>query len=97
MRHLKELGLDLKEDAIIFKEGIPLYALQDILDALPKVIYTDNEYWLQIGMMNTRLWFIAYMDYDLDSPLQIVINEELIDAAYELLYWTIKNGYRKNL
>ena len=88
MQNLQELGLELKEDTIIFKEGIPLYTLQDILDILLKFI---NGYKLEMGVRYDQSWFVTYIG-DFQS-LRYECEENLIDAAYELLCWAVENGY----
>lgn len=76
---------------LIHWEFIPAYALQDVLDALPKEIEKDGKnYQLEI-YRNPQIYFVSYCWID---NLLISFNSEiLIDAAYELLVLAIENGY----
>lgn len=121
MRHLQELGLQLKETMLYWAkpkiatdatwvlnignvrfgtywetwEYIPAYTLQDILDALPKSIDGDNRTWLlETGVYADELrWFASYSNFQRLSVLRLDLGDELIDAAYGLLCWTVENGY----
>lgn len=67
---------------------IPAYTLQDILDALPLgITYEKHTYLLTIEKY--------YIRYESDHHHVAVRfgGNELIDAAYELLVWTIENKY----
>ena len=72
---------------------LPAYTLQDVLDALPKMIYPfpvhkiGFELWIGSGKM-----FYANM-FNLEDVLKVRYDKELIDAAYELLVWCIEQGY----
>ena len=79
-----------------FMDPIPAYTLQDVLDALPKEISKDGCTWhasLYIDFENER---IAYGNTDRDGfeiYHEIMIEKDLIDAAYSMLYWTIDNKF----
>lgn len=72
---------------------IPAYTLQDVLDALPKMIYPfpvhkiGFELWIGSGKI-----FYANM-FNLEDVLKARYDRELIDAAYELLVWAIDNKF----
>lgn len=72
---------------------LPAYTLQDVLDALPKMIYPfpvhkiGFELWIGSGKI-----FYANM-FNLEDVLKVRYDKELIDAAYELLVWCIEQGY----
>lgn len=76
---------------------IPAFTLQDILDLLPKNIKDDKgfEYFLAIHIFDNN-WNVVYSLY---NEILVTINyfnsEYLIDAAYEMLCWCIKNKYIK--
>ena len=76
-----------------FMNPIPAYTLQDVLDALPKMIYPfpvhkiGFELWIGSGKI-----FYANM-FNLEDVLKVRYDKELIDAAYELLVWCIENCY----
>lgn len=74
-------------------ECFPTFALQDVLDLLPKEIEKDSRnYQLEIYRSPQR-YYVSY--YWLDNLL-ISLNEvEFIDAAYEMSCWVIDNGYLK--
>ena len=71
---------------------IPVYTLQDVLDALPDFI---DDYSLIIDM---AFGIIRYDNLKWDSPIlkETYFNDEdnyLIDAAYEMLIWCVENRY----
>ena len=91
--------LEIYEDVInqkrdsAFWEIIPTYTLQDILDKLPPII--DEVYWLTLEVMDRRKneWKIKYARINAEHECASFSSEKLIDAAYEMLCWCIKNGY----
>ena len=72
---------------------LPAYTLQDVLDALPKMIYPfpvhkiGFELWIGSGKI-----FYANM-FNLEDVLKVRYDKELIDAAYSMLCWCIEQGY----
>ena len=72
---------------------LPAYTLQDVLDALPKMIFPypvhkiGFELWIGSGKI-----FYANM-FNLEDVLKVRYDKELIDAAYELLCWVLTNKY----
>lgn len=86
---------DLNIIGISFK-CIPAYTLQDVLDALPKEISKDGCTWavsLYIDFENDRIAYGNTDRYGFEVYHEIMIEKNLIDAAYELLCWCIKQGY----
>lgn len=78
-------------------EFIPAYTLQDVLDILPAEINpAERRFWLRIDLSDECLYYY-YDDCNLVERRKKVIGydgiEELIDAAYSMLCWTIENGY----
>lgn len=77
-------------------QTIPAYTLQDVLDALPKDISQDGCTWyasLYIDFENNR---IAYGNTDRDGfeiYHEIMIEKDLIDAAYSMLCWVIEHKF----
>lgn len=77
-------------------ESIKTYTLQDILDVLPKDISREGCTWsasLYIDYENNR---IAYGNTDRDGfeiYHEIMIEKDLIDAAYSMLCWAIDNKF----
>ena len=72
---------------------IPAYTLQDVLDALPKMIYP-----FPIHKIGFELWIgsgkIFYVNmFNSEDVLRVRYDKELIDAAYELLIWCIENKF----
>ena len=85
---------------MVKKEGweftIPAYTLQDVLDALPKDISKDGCAWyasLYIDFENNRIAYGNTDRYGFEIYHEIIIEKDLIDAAYELLCWCIEQGY----
>ena len=87
----KECGYHIKdvEDGYIICDAL---TLQDILDVLPKDISREGCTWsasLYIDYENNR---IAYGNTDRDGfeiYHEIMIEKDLIDAAYSMLCWAI--------
>lgn len=86
-------GCRSKEELLDTEENIPAYTLQDVLDALPKMIYPfpvhkiGFELWIGSGKI-----FYANM-FNLEDVLKVRYDKELIDAAYELLVWCIEHKF----
>ena len=91
----KECGYHIKdvEDGYIICDAL---TLQDILDVLPKDISREGCTWsasLYIDYENNR---IAYGNTDRDGfeiYHEIMIEKDLIDAAYSMLCWAIENKF----
>lgn len=93
------------EDVLVFTESesdyfefdnpIYTFTLQDVLDLLPTEIYTEeNELaTLKIHFPNDGYWEFSYMG--LHKCMEFFLEENVIDAAYEMLCWCIENGYVK--
>ncbi len=78
-------------------EFIPAYTLQDVLDILPTEINpAERRFYLRIDLSEECLYYY-YDDCNLVECRKKVISydgaKELIDAAYSMLCWCIKNGY----
>lgn len=76
-------------------KDIPAFTLQDILNILPNSILSqdeNNDYWLEIGVVKdaNKLWYIRYKSM-YGNCINCEENENLIDAAYKMLCWTIEN------
>ena len=77
-------------------EFIPAYTLQDVLDALPKDISKDGCTWyasLYIDFENNRIAYGNTDRYGFEIYHEIMIEKDLIDAAYSLLCWAIDNKF----
>ena len=91
----KECGYHIKdvEDGYIICDAL---TLPDILDVLPKDISREGCTWsasLYIDYENNR---IAYGNTDRDGfeiYHEIMIEKDLIDAAYSMLCWAIENKF----
>ena len=74
---------------------IPAYTLQDVLDALPKQIGVEYIYDLCI-FPNEDISYTQFIGGEInDNLFEVPINGNLIDAAYEMFCWCIKNGFVK--
>lgn len=76
---------------------IPAYTLQDVLDALPKeIVQVTNRYQLRINLAYSCIDY-CYEDFNYIEFRKRVFwhdgENELIDAAYEMLVWCIEGGY----
>ena len=83
---------DLNIIGINFKY-IPAYTLQDVLDALPTTILQDKRiYELDINMCNESIEYVKTSVDDVLVGLRFT-QITLIDAAYSMLWWAIKNKF----
>ena len=79
-----------------FMNPIPAYTLQDVLDALPKDISKDGCTWyasLYIDFENNRIAYGNTDRYGFEIYHEIMIEKDLIDAAYSMLCWAIDNKF----
>lgn len=86
---------DISEDSPTY-QYIPAYTLQDVLDALPKDISKDGCTWyasLYIDFENNRIAYGNTDRYGFEIYHEILIEKDLIDAAYSMLCWCIEQGY----
>lgn len=87
--------LEIYEDVInqkrdsAFWEIIPTYTLQDIFDKLPCFIDTHVLTLQKLANSGTCLYMEPYSR----SILNLTESKELINSAYKMLCWCIKNGY----
>ena len=75
---------------------LPAYTLQDVLDALPKDISKDGCTWyasLYIDFENNRIAYGNTDRYGFEIYHEIMIEKDLIDAAYSMLCWAIENKF----
>ena len=75
---------------------LPAYTLQDVLDALPKDISKDDCTWyasLYIDFENNRIAYWNTDRYGFEVYHEIMIEKDLIDAAYSMLCWAIDNKF----
>lgn len=104
--HLIELGVPREKASLILPiasyeiedilvtNGKPIFTLTNLLEILPKDIYTDRDYPFRIESWFVEcavVWDIQYVGIA-ESFIQ---NKELIDALYELVVWCIENGHLK--
>ena len=76
---------------------LPAYTLQDVLDALPKeILYENKRCWASIDLEDGFVGYY-YENYSLYYKWayfeEVMKDESLIDAAYELLVWCIENKF----
>ncbi len=90
---LKLYPYKFMSDALVRRvKDIPTFTLQDILDFLPYKIVTS---YLNIGKKSFSgdiLFYIEYSNFG-GYAISCFRNDNLIDAAYEMLCWCIENGY----
>lgn len=76
-------------------EPIPAYTLQDVLDKLPEEIkFKRKDYHIEMWLRDGE-WSIGYLHFDIDDVLYAhhEQDKEILNAAYEMLCWCIKEGY----
>ena len=77
-------------------EGYPTFALQDVIELLPATLPSSI---LASELVITKKK-ISYIDSELFDPPQIdytedIVNDNILDAAYNMLIWVIENNYLK--
>ena len=71
---------------------IPAYTLQDVLDKLPKQI--GLEYIYDLCILPESISYTQFIGGEInDTMYEIPTNGNLLDAAYEMLCWCIKEGH----
>lgn len=88
----------VRNSVIYCKKATPSYTLQDVLDALPKDISKDGCTWyasLYIDFENNRIAYGNTDRYGFEIYHEIIIEKDLIDAAYSMLCWAIENKFVK--
>lgn len=79
------------------KKVIHVYTIQDILDMLPiEIEKPDGCTWyasLYIDFENNRIAYGNTDRYGFEVYHEIMIEKDLIDAAYEMLCWAIENKF----
>ena len=86
---------DISEDSPTY-QYIPAYTLQAVLDALPKDISKDGCTWyasLYIDFENNRIAYGNTDRYGFEIYHEIMIEKDLIDAAYSMLCFAIENKF----
>lgn len=88
--------LSLQKEYIVYSftsyEVVPTFTLQDIINILPDSI--DNNVLTVRKCANSAN--ISYENTYTRSILSLFEKEDIIEAAYEMLVWCVKNGYVKN-
>lgn len=94
---LKLHPYEFMSDAAIRRvEDIPTFTLQDVLDALPKDISKDGCTWhasLYIDFDNNRIAYGNTGRYGFEIYHEIMMEKDLINAAYSMLCWCIENKF----
>ena len=83
-----------------YMNPIPVYTLADIIEMLPSTVNTGgDEYWLEFGKSNLPVEIDTYYAvYNSSFDHRLVYygsskDHELIDVAYKMLCWCLKNKY----
>lgn len=88
MDKLKELGVDTSKAK--FKDG---FTLQEIIDLLPEYPYSDERD--PFSRLYISKCEVSYLDLDNYKCYLSIENDELIDAAYDMLVHSIGVGFNK--
>ena len=77
-------------------EGYPTFALQDVIELLPKIIHVDHIECYLVILQAVDGFFVQYSEKDcLEDDIIWFYNDNILDAAYEMLIWVIENNYLK--
>ena len=86
----------LNDKEYILSEVVPAYTLQDVLDELPKEISKEGCTWyasLYIDFENNRIAYGNTDRYGFEIHHEIMMEKDLINAAYSMLCWAIENKF----
>ena len=77
-------------------DGYPTFALQDIIELLPKQL-PQNDFGCNCILIapNAGLngYVVHYKNYEDGDIYKQIYSEDILQAAYEMLIWVIENGY----
>ena len=77
-------------------EGYPTFALQDVIELLPKVIIKEGLYLhLNISITYSKWYCFEYSFCNGSQFNSFISRENILDAAYQMLIWVVENGYLK--
>lgn len=83
---------EIRNSVIYCRRVVPVYTLQDVLDLLPKQIGT--EYIYDLCIFPESISYTQFIGGEMnDTMYEIPINGNLLDSAYEMLCWCIKEGH----
>lgn len=101
-------GLDFMYSAVVLDEYRLMYAepvceddikaftLQDVIELLPKIIHVDHIECYLVILQAVDGFFVQYSESDcLEDDILWFYNDNILDAAYNMLIWVIENGYLK--
>lgn len=77
-----------------YRKDCGVFTLQDILDLLPKEIFYDETRFRLRTERFDDIWSVIYFGFDNTILVSFDMNN-LLNAAYEMLCWCIKEGYIK--
>ncbi len=101
-------GLDFMYSSVVLDEYRLMYAesvceddmkafnLQEVIELLPKIIHVDHIECYLVILQAVDGFFVQYSEKDcLEDDIIWFYNDNILDAAYEMLIWVIENGYLK--
>lgn len=77
-----------------FLDPVPAFTLQDVLDALPgNILYNEKYYYLTVDLDAKNIYYGTTFGFDLLKGFIYKKKGCLIDAAYSMLCWCIKERH----
>ena len=75
--------------------AIPCWSLGSLLDVMPKSLEDKVNYY-EITVYYSKSeseWYLGYITIDMRRTLEVFHNTSLIEAAYSMVLWLLKNNY----
>ena len=80
----------------VCEDDIKAFTLQDVIELLPKIIHVDHIECYLVILQAVDGFFVQYSEKDcLEDDIIWFYNDNILDAAYEMLIWVIENGHLK--
>ena len=80
----------------VCEDDIKAFTLQDVIELLPKIIHVDHIECYLVILQAVDGFFVQYSEKDcLEDDILWFYNDNILDAAYQMLIWVIEDGYLK--
>ena len=80
----------------VCEDDMKAFNLQDVIELLPKIIHVDHIECYLVILQAVDGFFVQYSEKDcLEDDIIWFYNDNILDAAYEMLIWVIENNYLK--
>ena len=78
----------------VCEDDIKAFTLQDVIELLPKIIHVDHIECYLVILQAVDGFFVQYSEKDcLEDDILWFYNDNILDAAYQMLLCVIGNGH----